>query len=108
MKRTLLIVPVLALLIMPCGLFAQQENVPNPQTSAVSQGAMMIAYNDVVKETTTTTEKEKRKHHRDHDKQTITTTSERPAIEEKQTTITTERPAIEEQRTTTKTETINN
>ena len=57
MKRTLLIVPVLALLIMPCGLFAQQESVAIAQTATLSQGAIMIAASDVVKETTTTTEK---------------------------------------------------
>jgi hypothetical protein len=69
MKRTMLLVPVLALLIMSCGLFAQKESVANAQTATVSQGAIMIAGNDVVKETKTTTEK--------------------PAIEEKRTTTTT-------------------
>jgi hypothetical protein len=36
MKRVILPVLVLAVLIMPCGLFAQQENVSFAQPSAVS------------------------------------------------------------------------
>ena len=105
MKRTMLIVPVLALLIMPCGSFAQQENVANAQTANVGQGTIMIADNDVIKETTTT-EKEKRKHHHgDYDEQKTTTTIEKPAIDEKRTTTTIERPAVEESQTKTKTTT---
>ena len=68
MRRSRLLVLVLATLILPIalfGLFAYQENVATTQTVAVSQGAIMLADKDVVKETTTTTEK--------------------PAIEEKQT-----------------------
>ena len=69
MRRSIFLVLTLAALILPCalfGLFAYQENVATTQTVAVSQGAIILADKDVVKETTTTTEK--------------------PAIEEKQTT----------------------
>ena len=88
MKRTMLLVAVLALLIMPCGLFVQQESVANAETATVSQGAMMIADSDVVEKTQTTTE--------------------RPKIEENRTTTTTVRPEIEENRTKTKTKTETN
>jgi hypothetical protein len=62
MRRSILLVLVLAGLILPCalfGLFAYQENVATTQTPDVSQGAgaIMLADKDVVKETTTTTEK---------------------------------------------------
>ena len=61
MKKTLLMLPVLALLIMPCGLFAQQE------TEANAQSAAMLAGNDTVQETTTTSEQERGKHHGKYD-----------------------------------------
>ena len=99
MKRTMLLVPVLVLLIMSCGLFAQQESVAIAQTATLSQGAIMIADKDVVKETTTTTEKPAIEEKR------TTTTTEKPAIEEKRTTTTTEKPVIEEKGTKTKTTT---
>lgn len=69
MRRSRLLVLVPATLILPIalfGFFAYQENVATTQTVAVSQGAIMLADKDVVKETTTTTEE--------------------PAIEEKRTT----------------------
>ena len=57
MKRTMLLVAILALLIMPCGLLVQQESVANAETDTVSQGAMMLADSDVVQRTQTTTER---------------------------------------------------
>jgi hypothetical protein len=59
MKRALLYVLVLAALIYPIALlclFADQENVAATRTDTVKQGDIMIADNDLVKETRTTTE----------------------------------------------------
>ncbi|MGA2936958.1 MAG: hypothetical protein ABSF52_07655 [Syntrophobacteraceae bacterium] len=70
MKRAMLYVLVLAALIYPIGLlclFADQENVATTRTAIVFQGDIMIADNDVVKETKATTE--------------------RPTIEDKRTNI---------------------
>jgi hypothetical protein len=66
----MLYVLVLAALIYPIALlclFADQENVASTRTATVDQGDIMVADNDVVKETKTTTE--------------------RPTIEEKRTNI---------------------
>ncbi|MFZ2448810.1 MAG: hypothetical protein WAW37_20805 [Syntrophobacteraceae bacterium] len=57
MKRAMLYVLVLAALIYPCALlclFADQENVATTRTATVNQGDIMIADNDVAKETKAT------------------------------------------------------
>ena len=54
MKRMSLVL-VLAVLIITCGLFAQQKSVTFAQPTVVSQVNIMIADNEEVQKTTTTT-----------------------------------------------------
>jgi hypothetical protein len=90
MKRMSLVL-VLAVVIITCGLFAQQKNVTFAQPTVVSQGNIMIADNEEVQKTTTTTKEKRKHHHRKHhqDKRKTTTTTEKPRSEENRTNTTT-------------------
>jgi hypothetical protein len=91
MKRMSLVL-VLAVLIITCGLFAQQKSVTFAQPTVVSQGNIMIADNEEVQKTTTTTKEKQKHHHRKHHqdkRKTTTTTTEKPGSEENRTKTTT-------------------